>query len=1098
MILGRAGVGKTARIFEEIAGRVRAGQGGLVLLVPEQYSHEAERELCRAAGDSLSLCGEVLSFTGLARKVLSRTGGARPMMDGGGRLLCMAVAAGAVYGSLTVYRRCGRDGRMLESLARGVEELRNADLGAGELLAASERFPGMLGDKLRDLALLMEGYTAAQSRSAADPADVLETLAAAVGESGAAGERFYVDGFSDFTELEKNVLRQIIRAGHELTVCLTCARDGASEEIFSLPRETARWLRRTAEELGVPCREEWMDPEGAEEPLRYLCDHLFDFAGEGAPDAGGTIRLIEAADPYEECELAAARMAELARQGVRWREMAAAVRGFGDYRAALESACARYGVPLFLSGRGDMLRRSIPLLITSALEAVLRGYEYEAVFGYLKTGLAPVPASCDRLENYVILWNIRGSMWERPFTLHPGGYNQKPDEASDALLAELNEQRMAVILPLKRLEIAVRGAADAAGQAKALADFLTDIRLPERLERRAAELERAGRAEAAAEYGQLWDIVCAALEQFAAVLGDMPMDGHRFRELFSLMLSKYDVGVIPVSLDRVQAGDLQGMRRRHISHLFLLGAADGRLPAPKEEAGVFTAEEREELSGMGLALDSPEKELSREFWLIYSCLSLPSASLYMSCPAVDGEGTEMRPSMVMTRAETLFGLARTRGDLTRARTFSREAAFTLAVRGEAGAREPLCAAARAYFRQNGRGEELTALVRAAEAGRGSLGPAAVTALYGEKPALSATRAERFVNCRFSYFMQYGLKAKPRQPAVFDPRNYGTFMHYVLEHAAREVMELGGFHTVTEQQMGALADKYVDEYIHTELNDFAEKSARFEYLFRRLRTTVRRVTEDMWRELKDSRFQPLDLELDLTRRGVLAPGEDDGDIRLTGQADRVDGWVKDGVLYLRVVDYKTGEKKFDLSDVCEGINMQMLMYLFALTGRAGAYYQDLADEIRPAGVLYSPARFRPVKASGDLPDEELAALRRSAAQRSGLVLNDREVIEAMEPGAEKKYLPVKLNKDGEYTKNVATLAQFGALSRYIGSLLRDMAAELRAGSVAADPWFKNMQENACVFCDFAKACLFDETKDCRRARVSLSPDKAWEKIEGSHE
>ncbi len=1100
LILGRAGSGKTARVFDEIAGIIRAREGGVVLLVPEQYSHEAERELCRVVGDGLSRGGEVLSFTGLARKVFSQCGGARPVMDGGGRLLCMAVAAEAVAGSLQVYDRACRDPRMLDGLLRAVDELRLAAVDSTALHEAAEEFPGVLGDKLRDMSLLMEAYAAARDRSTADPADVLELLAELIGDSISVDSRFYVDGFTDFTVLEKNVLRELIRAGAEMTVCLTCAPEG-EESVFALPMETVRWFKRTAEEYGQTCREDWMEtPSEEQTALGYFCEHLFDFSLGEAPENRGAVRLVTGADVYEECELAAARMSELAREGYRWRDMAVAVRGFGDYRTALECACARYEVPLFLSGRGDILQKSIPLFLRSVLESVNRGYEYEAMFSALKTGLMPLSAEeCDRLENYVILWGIRGNMWDRPWTMHPAGYNQPMDEAAENTLAELNALRRGIIAPLKRLEAAVRAGETARAQAAALAEFLEDIRLAERLEERAARLDETGREETAAEYERLWDILCSALEQFAAVLGDMAMDGERFMTLFTLMLSKYDTGVIPVSLDRVQAGDFDGMRRRHIRHLLVLGAADGRLPAPEESGGVFTQEEREELTALGLALGGAEEELSRELGRIYNCLTLPSETMYISWPRIDGDGAQTRPSLIAERARALLGAEAEIGDILRARTFSREAAFALAVQGQAGDASAQCRAAREYFAAQGRTEELSRLVDAVRAGRGSLGPAAVRALYGEKPSLSATRAEKFASCRFGYFLQYGLKAKPRQQAVFDPRDYGTFMHYVLENVAREAMDMGGFPQVTAEQIRALTDRYVDRYIREEMNDFAEKSARFAYLFRRLRTTVHRVTADMWEELRNSKFQPLELELDLAAEGVLEPDEA-GNVRLTGRADRIDGWVKDGELYLRVTDYKTGAKAFSLSDVCEGMNMQMLLYLFTLQSRGKKHLGY--ETIHPAGVLYSPARVSVVRAESEVSDEELALLRGGDTRRSGLVLDDEEVLEAMEPGEEKKFIPVRFKKGGEYTAqtqgNVATLERFGALGRYINETLEKLAAELRSGSVAADPWFRSAQDNACAFCDYREACLFDEGRDCRRLRTRLTPAAAWEKIEGSHE
>lgn len=1098
LILGRAGTGKTARIFEEIARDGKNHPGGVVLLVPEQYSHEAERELCRAAGDGLSLYGEVLSFTGLARKVFAQCGGVRSMMDGGGRLLCMAVAAEAVSGSLRVYTRGTKDPRMLDGLLRAVEELKLAGVDGTVLGEAAGRTEGVLAEKLRDLSLLLEAYTAAEGRSAADPAEILEALAEQIGESPSAKAHFYIDGFTDFTELEKNVLRRLISAGAEMTVCLTCSPEG-DEGVFALPMATARWFQATATAFSRECREEWMENGSRENTaLGWFSGHLFDFGTPEAPEGREAIRLVSAADIYEECELAAARMSELARGGARWREMAVAIRGFGDYRTALECACARYGVPLFLSGRGDILRKSVPMLISCALEAVNRGYEYEAVFGALKTGFMPLTAEeCDRLENYVILWGIRGTMWDRPWNMHPDGYNQEMNEKARERLAELNDLRSRTVEPLKRLETAVKTAKTAREQAGALAAFLEDISLAERLECRGEELEKNGRQETAAEYERLWDIVCSALEQFASVLGEMAMDGPRFAAFFALMLSKYDTGVIPVSLDRVQAGDMDGMRRRHTKHLLVLGAADGRLPAPGENGGVFTPDERELLSGLGLPLGGAEEELSRELGTIYNCLSLPAETLYMSWPRMDGEGGEGRPSLIAERARALFGIRPEVGDVLKARTFSRDAAFALALQGQAGDENKFCRAAREYFSREGEEPRLVAMADAARAGRGRLGSEAVRALYGERPSLSPTRAERFSRCRFGYFLQYGLKAKPRQRAVFDPRDYGTFMHYVLENVARETKEMGGFGAVTAEQIGKLTDRYVDRYIREEMNDFAEKTTRFAYLFRRLRHTVRRVTEDMWEELKDSRFQPLEMELDLTKAGVLSPARED-EVPLTGKVDRVDGWVKGNTLYLRVTDYKTGVKKFSLSDVCEGMNMQMLLYLFALQSRGQEYFGY--EKILPAGVLYSSAQFKTLSADRELSDEELEKLRQGSIRRSGLVLEDEAVLEAMEPGLEKRFLPVKFKKEGGFTADsqIATLEQFGALHRYIRKTLSDLAAELRAGSVAADPWFKSVQDNSCVFCDYQEACLYDEERDCRRIRTRLKPVEAWEKIEGSHE
>ena len=1093
LILGRAGAGKTGRVFREIAARVAADEGGTILLVPEQYSHEAERELCAVAGDRLSACAEVMSFTALANKVFSDCGGARERLDAGGRLLCMAVAAEEVGGVLRLYGRARRNVQLLSALVRAVDEVKNAGLDAAALLDAAAQSDGALADKLRDLSVLLEAFNAVQSRSGIDSADTLALLAELIGQSSAVNGCFYVDGFTDFTALEREVLRAIIASGADITVCLSCTGDDESGP-YVLPARTARWLERTAEEQGQKCRREWMEREAEDTPIGFLCEHLFDFTTPEPPEAGDAVTLVTASTPYEECELAAARMRSLAQAGCRWRDMAVAVRGFGDYRGALEAACERYEIPLFLSGRGDILRKSLPLAIASALEAVTHGWEYEAVFGYLKTGLAGIdPAELDALENYAILWSLRGRMWRRPFTQHPDGYNQPVTPESQERLDALNALRERLVAPLLRLERGLSETQTARGHAMALADFLENIALAETLEARAGALEERGDAETAMEYRQLWELVCTALEQFAHTLGDMPMEAERFASLWSLMLSQYDVGVIPVSLDRVQAGEMDRMRRRHIRHLLVLGASDDRLPAPDEGGGLFSAEEKNRLNELGLALPDAEEVLGREFGVIVNCLSLPSDTLWIAHPLSTADGSAARPSVIVQRARTLLGIADERGSVLDARLNAAAPAHSLAVMAAAGDPAPEAIAALAFFRAHGEADEAERLARAASAGRGCLSPEAVRAIYGKKPALTASRAEKFNSCRFGYFLQYGLRARPRQRAVFDPRDYGSFLHEILKGVAEDAMEAGGFKAVTREQIEKFTDRRMDEYIQRELNDFAEKTPRFVYLFRRLRTTVRAVCADMWEELSHSDFAPLEMELDLTAENVLAPEADENGVRFSGRVDRVDGWLHDGVLYLRVTDYKTGLRKFSLSDLCRGMDMQMLLYLFTLTRRAKEHFG--ARELRPAGVLYVPARTVQVTADSEPDDETLEALKKDGVRRSGLILDEPEVIEAMEPGATKRFLPVKLSKGGAVTGDaLASAERFGALERYIDKTLAQLAEALRAGSVEADPWFKNARDNACALCDYADACLFDAQSDPLRPVTALKTSEAWEKIE----
>lgn len=1100
LILGRAKSGKTAYLMEQIHARVKAREGGGVLLVPEQYSHEAETALLGVCGDALSLYAEVLSFTRLAARVEAELGfGGRKTLDPGGRLLCLARALDAVGSRLKVFGAARRLPAMQEALLRAIDECKTGCVSAEDLraLPAGEA----LGEKLGDLALVLEAYEAVAARSGLDPVDRLSFLAEKLPESAYAAGTYFIDGFTDFTAQERRVIEALLRGGAEVAVCLSCPGFEEGHEIFEPSRRAAVRLRDLAEALG----EAWEialppDAETASAPMEFLERELFAFGdARYGEKAAGSVTLLRAADVAEECEAAAAKCVALAREtGCRWRDIAVAARDYELYRGALDYACARYGVPLYAAKKSDVLSKPLPALIAAAYAAVTRGWEYDDVFAYLKTGLAGLSlAETDALENYAFLWSLRGNAFakDEDWTPHPDGFAREYDGESRERLARINALRRRAMGPLWALAERGAAASDAAGQARALADFFDALDLPEQLERRATELKTLGMTQDAAEYVQLWDVTVGALEQCAAVLGDAEADTEMFGQLFCLVLSAYEVGSIPLSLDKVSAGDMGRMRRRNIKHLIVLGCDSDTLPRAAPETGVFTDEDREALRAAGLELgDDAEARLSREFALLYNCVTLPSETLTMSYSLAGKEGAQALPAFVVTRAEQIFDIQTRPVELAACRLNAAGPAFELA----AGALHPFHRAendaAKRWFEEHGGADALRTLESAARLTRGRLSRSAVRALYGPRPRLSASRIDALSGCSFAYFLQYGLKAKPRQAAEFAPPEIGSFMHYVLENVAREVSASGGFAKAEEQTVEALCDKYVERYVHEKLWDFRQKSPRFVYLFRRLTKSVRAVVADMAAELRRSDFQPLDFELNFGDRAAFPPielGEGESALTLTGVADRVDGWLHGGKLYLRVVDYKTGRKAFSLSDVWYGMGLQMLLYLFALE-RSGK--ERYGAEIVPAGVLYVPARDVLLSARAGMTEEEIVAEKAKQLKRSGLLLDDPAVLAAMERGETPRYLPVTFKNGVPTGDALAGAERFGLLSRHIDETLRALSKELRGGSIAADPWFRTQTENACRYCDYAEACHFNETDDHIRYMTKLKPAEVWNQLE----
>ncbi len=1101
MMIGKAGTGKTARMMQEIAARVEGGCRS-ILIVPEQYSHQAERELCALCGNSVSLFAEVLTFTGFARRIDRELGSGEPVtLDKGGQLLCMALALEMVYSQLRMYGSARRRAALQSQLLQAVTECKTACVTPEELLGAAEHCDGVLADKLHDMALVLAAYDTVIAGGRADPTDKLTRLAERLEQAQVEDIHFYIDGFTDFTGQQLRVIDGLLAKGCAVTVCLTCDPDDRANEMFAIPRATLGLLERAAKERGQQFETVVCASERAVTPLEFYCDNLFTYTRDRMEDADNSIRLYTADNMADECAFAAAKCIELVRDtGCRWRDIAVAVRGFDAYELQLTAAFRKYGVPLYLTKRTSVMEKPLVQLIASAYEIISGGWDPDDVFGYLRTGLTGMEsADCDLLESYVLLWNIRGNAWlrEGDWRMHPKGYEETYSPADEDVLRRVNALRRVVAAPLQTFGEAAEAAVDGHGQVMALVHLLERLGVDRLLAARADSLEAEGYPQQAEECEKLWEITLTALEQFDSILGETAADTDSFSRLFLLMLNQYDVGTIPIGVDRVGVGELDRMRRRNLRHLIVLGADDEHLPAPVENGGVFTQDDRSRLLEAGLDLGTcGEAELWREFGLIYNCLTLPKESLSL-CYATSGEA---RPSIVFSRAKALFDKSSERVDIARCRAVSSGGALELAAFSLRDGVEPMAAAAAEYFRDTDK-ERLERLYHAAEQSRGSLTADGVRDLYGETLRLSASRIDRFNNCPFSYFMEYGLKAKPRKAAAFAPSEMGTFMHYVLEHVAKDVGELGGFPQVSDADLQALTDKYLGEYISRFMNDFKEKTPRFIYLFRRLTKDVRAVVNDMAAELRKSSFVPMDFELNFGDEKNIPPmviGEGEASLTLTGIADRVDGWVHDGKLYLRVVDYKTGKKEFTLSDIWYGMNLQMLLYLFTLEKFGEQRY---GMEVVPAGVLYVPAFHKNMVGKDNMSDEEIAAQQQKKHLRSGLLLNDEAVLQAMEAGSEYEFLPITVKKKGSSVPDaLATAQQLGVLAGHIEKTLQKLAAELGGGSIAAAPGFKSAQNNACAYCQYKEMCGFEDGErgeHCRPMK-NLPTEQVWTLMEGERE
>ncbi len=1068
---------------KEVCGASLHARGRTILIVPEPSSYEAEVALCREGGDAISRRAEVLSFTRLASRVFSVEGGAAvPTLDQSGRLIAMAGALELLRPKLKLYGGSITKPEFLRQLLRVVDEFHSYGLNYKSAREAMEELSGPLAEKLSELLLICELYDAVCADARQDPSTRLTRLRDALCDGSFADHAYVVvEGFSDFTEQELEVLAALTERAEQVTVYLTLDSPDGGQTVFATPRTTASRLRRLAKSRNVPSTAYRVVPPVSDSPLDRVAEQLFAPKLNVWEEKTDRVVLRRCRSTAEECAAAVRYIQDLVRGGARYRDIAVAYTDPGVYGPALETLLDRCGIPSYCAGSKEILRHSVIRGVLYALEAAACGMEADCVSEYLKSGYAPVSIDqADRLENYGFVWNLRGSRWSRPFVGDPAGPSVDREKADSAeALEELNRARVLAIEPLCELKEGLSGAKNTAAQVEALEAFLRKIRLEEKLAAGAEELEEKGELQASQELRQLYEILLSTMEQIYGVLGDTVRSPEDFCRFFRAAVTENTVGSIPAAADCVHVGEISAMRHTGTDHILILGANDCAFPSFERSTGLLSDSERRKMKAAGLQVAPDDAErMDRTLLTDYDVLTAPAKSLFVSC---DREA----PSYLFLRLEHMFPH-----------------------HAEAGT-EPLpagpmqMAAALAGWQEAEVGPALKdrpALADAAKSLRnraaynpGSLDRETVRLVYGRELSLSSSKIDRLAACKFGYFLQFGLGLQERKRAELDPSVYGILVHYILEHTVRRVEEEGGFRTVSLERTLDLCREYYDRFIEEKLNDLESYSERGAYLLRRNYREIEQVVRTLYRELSSSEFIPVSFEQEFKNdtaiciKGDLAVG------RLRGVVDRVDLYTaSDGKTYLRVVDYKTGRKDFDYTDILHGMGLQMLIYLFALTKEAERFYHK---SLQPAGVLYVPARYDVQSTKGRLTPEEAEKERKKMQKRKGLLLDDGEILRAMEEGEEPVFMPYKVSKKtGARSGDLADARQMDLVRNHVSGTLKKLTDDLGSGRIAPDPYWRGEENNACRWCPYQEICHVSGGEVSLRKLKAINPERFWESLE----
>lgn len=1098
LIFGRAGSGKTEYARQLVCEQISTG-GSVFIMVPEQNSFECERDMLHRLGAKNARRAEVLSFTRLNDRVGREYGGfAGRRLTDTGRTLFMSLALAQTADRLELYRRAAENSEFIDLLLGLSAACKMGAVSPEQMTTVLGSESGTLSVKMQELGLILGVYDSLVAQRFSDPQDDLTRLAEQLRTQGFfQGKTVVLDAFKGFTAQQFEVLESVIAQSADCWITLCTDQLNDPEQgmgLFSNVRRTARRLIDCARRHGVSVAAPvTLSPGGRfrGNALAAMEAHLFRCDGKTEVAADTSLVVAHAANKYEEAGWIAAEIHRMVRkEGRRYRDFTVIVRREEDYDGILDRALKRAGIPFFMDVPADVTGTVLMAYVLSALEAANSRMDSDAVFRCLKTGLFGLDTEqLAELENYVFLWGIDKEAWLSPWKGNPQGFSDTYTEEDARLLERLNAMRAQIVPPLEALMKSTRfGTGEE--MAAAVYRFLCDTHAADHLTGAADALRDDGEAGSAEEQLRLWKLLMDILDQTALVLREA-LDGKRYARLLEMAIRSAKLGELPQSLDEVTVGGADRTRPAAPKIVFLAGAVQGVFPGAVSSGGLFTETERRILSDRGVEIvRGAEEQAVEERFLAYTAACSPSERLIISSYGTTGTGEGALPSELVSEVKRICPKVRVvscnrKNKLpeTVAEAFDRMAAGY-------GTPKILQSTLQSVFQTQ---EQWTPAMRAVERAANPKdfrfeSEEIAKRLFGERMRISPSRVENYYQCPFQYFCRYGMNAKERRPARIDALEYGTMIHYLLENMLMTKRN-NPDEEWTTQGLKKWIHQLMIQYLQERLGGSEGKSQRFLALYERFEEVALRLMEYIRMEMEQSAFQPAAFELEIGTDGPVQPVHiplpDGGRIEIVGKIDRVDLMEEDGKAYIRVLDYKTGKKKFALNDLLYGINMQMLIYLMILNENG---FGDHEEPV-PAGVLYLPARSPKINAAHTDTAESLTAEALTEMRMSGIVLHDQRVLEGMEAEGQGFFIPVRRKRDGtpDTRAMLYTMEQFGVIAQHMKRLIGEMGAHLHAGEVPAMPTGK-----ICTYCSFASVCG-REKKDPAREVPSLGLNETLERM-----
>lgn len=1108
---GPSGSGKSHRIYEEIMQLAVQEPGrNFLIIVPDQFTMQTQKDLVMRSDRGGILNIDVLSFGRLSHRILEEVGTKEmPVLDDTGKSLVLQKIAADLKEQLPAMGSLLHKQGYIHEVKSAISEFMQYGISTQDMdkLIASAEKRGALAMKLRDLKTLYRGFQDYIKDHFITTEETLDVLRRSLAKSKILpGSVVVFDGFTGFTPIQNRLIQELMRVCAETIVTVTIGAEedpyqpDGEQKLFHLSKKTVADLVKLAAEAEVERGEDVFVKGGINRftqapALCYLEQNLFRYQYEPYTEKQHELCMFEALSPREEVHQTALYIRNLIReQEFNYRDIAVVIGDLEGYASYVETEFGQLEIPCFIDRTRGIVLNPMIEYIKSALQLYIKDFSYDTVFHFLRSGMVDISREeIDELENYVIRTGARGyRTYSRLFTRRmeemQQGSGQDDTERVEETMERLNRIRQQFVDTVEILHMAPQ--AKAGEYVYHLYDFLEQNQVQQKLLNYQQQFEQEGDLAKAREYAQIYRLVMDLLDQIYELLGEEEISLQEFADILDAGFGEITVGTIPQNVDRIVVGDMERTRLKQVKVLFFLGVNDGNIPKNASKGGIISDMDREFLIESGTEMaPSPRQQMYIQRLYLYLNMTKPSERLYLSYAKVNSDGKGIRPSYLIDTVRKLFPQLAVEYPQNRSRIEQIEGR-------QEGARylaEELREYADGTLREEER-QEFYLMYRAYEAdpeGRDRLTAAAfrrykesglsrivARALYGRQLENSVSRLETYAACACRHFLQYGLSLREREEFGFEVSDMGNVYHAVLENFAGKLAESGRTWWDFDENFAAkVVREAIEGYAATYGETVLYSSARNEYAITRMSRILTRTVLTLQQHLKQGSFQPDDYELSFRFAEELdsihVDLSEEEKMHLQGRIDRIDVSEDAEHVYVKVIDYKSGNKKFDLAALYYGLQLQLVVYMNAAMELESRKHPD--KEIVPAALLYYHIDDPTIETPVELTDEQINEQILAKLRMNGVVNSDPEVVERLDHYLQDKsaVIPVEKKKDGSFSARSGILSreEMQLVSVYVDAKIREIGREILDGKIAANPYEKGNEE-ACTYCAYKKVCGFD--------------------------